>query len=192
MAEIELTRVAHITRQTLAFHRDSQHPEPVRVAEMLDSVMFLYARRVMFKRIEIAREIDDSGTVIGYAGELRQVVSNLFANAVEACPPGGRLRLRAYRSREYFNSNKPGIRIVLADNGAGIGNDHLQHIFEPFYTTKGVKGSGLGLWVTQNIVAKHGGFIRVRSRTGQGSGTVFSIFLPSTPEQLKPQAACAD
>ena len=185
MAQAELTRVTHITRQTLAFHRHSQHPEAVRLADLLDSVMFLYARRAMEKHIEIAREIEFTGAVLGYAAELRQVLSNLFSNALEACPVGGRLRIRVYYGREYCNSNKPGVRILLGDNGSGIPKSHLHRIFDPFYTTKGEKGSGLGLWVTQGIVSKHGGYIRLRSSTKpRRSGTVFSIFLPL----IEPQA----
>ena len=184
MAQSELTRVTHITRQTLTFHRHSQHPEQVQIADLLDSVMFLYARRATDKHIEIAREIEFTGTIMGYAAELRQVLSNLFSNALEASPVGGRLRIRVYHSHEYCNSNKPGVRIVIGDNGSGIPKVHLHHIFDPFYTTKGEKGSGLGLWVTQGIIAKHHGYIRLRSSTlPQRSGTVFSVFLPFAEEE---------
>jgi PAS domain S-box-containing protein len=184
IAQAELERVTHITRQTLAFHRHSPDPEPLRVDELLDSVLFLHSRRAESKGIEITRELDHDGQIIGYASELRQVISNLFSNAVEACPAGGRLRLRAYRSREYNNSRKTGVRIVIADSGNGIPRQNIQRIFEPFYTTKGEKGSGLGLWVSQGIISKHGGYINVRSSTSnERSGTVFSIFLPASAEK---------
>ena len=96
---------------------------------------------------------------------------------------GGRLRVRAYASHEFHNSRKPGVRIVVADTGAGISRENAQRIFEPFYTTKGEKGSGLGLWVSQGIIAKHGGYIRMRSSTAPNhSGTVFSVFIPFSAE----------
>ncbi len=186
IAQAELSRVSHITRQTLAFHRQSPHAEPVRVMELIDSVLFLYGRRAMEKQIEITREVDYTGTIIGYAGELRQVISNLVANAIEACPGGGRLRLRAHESREYNNSHKRGVRIVIADTGSGIPRESVERIFEPFYTTKGEKGSGLGLWVSQGIISKHGGQIRMRSNNSSThTGTVFSIFLPFSSEEVE-------
>ena len=184
LAQAELERVSHITRQTLAFHRQSEEPEPVCLGELVDSVIFLYSRPASAQHVEISREVRFAGEITGYPGELRQVLSNLFANALEACPTGGRLRVRVYESREFHNSNKPGVRIVIGDTGAGIAREYLQKIFEPFFTTKGAKGSGLGLWVTQSIVAKHHGFIQMRSSTrAPKSGTVFSIFLPFAEKQ---------
>jgi PAS domain S-box-containing protein len=181
LAQAELERVSHITRQTLAFHRHSERPEPVRLSELVDSVLFLYSRQAVAKHVEISRDVRFSGEILGFAGELRQVLSNLFSNALEASLQGGRLRVRVYESREYNNSNKPGVRIVIGDNGTGISPGNSRRIFQPFFTTKGAKGSGLGLWVTQGIVAKHQGFIRVRSSTNTPRrGTVFSIFLPFT------------
>src|SRR5690242_80782 len=179
LAQAELARVAHITKQTLAFHRGTHGPGPVRVPELIDSVLYLYERRIHAKHIELCKEIEFEGEIHGFANELRQVVSNLVENAVEACPVGGRMRLRAYRSSEWNNSHLPGVRIVVGDNGPGIPETESARIFEPFYTTKGERGTGLGLWVTQGIVAKHGGFIHMRSSTDQlRSGTVFSVFFP--------------
>ena len=188
LAQAELARVSHITRQTLAFHRQSPHAEPLRVMELIDSVLFLYGRRAQEKGIEISREIEFTGTILGFAGELRQVVSNLVANAIEATPMSGKLRLRAHETREYNNSHQRGVRIVIADTGSGIPRESVERIFEPFFTTKGEKGSGLGLWVSQGIVSKHGGQIRMRSSTRPGhSGTVFSIFLPFAAETTERQ-----
>lgn len=179
LAQAELERVSRITRQTLAFHRQSDHPEAVRLGELVDSVIFLYSRPAIAKHIEIAREVRFSGEIMGYPGELRQLLSNLFANALEACPAGGKLRVRVYEGCEFHNSKKPGVRIVIGDTGNGIAPELFHRIFEPFFTTKGAKGSGLGLWVTQSIVAKHNGFIQMRSSTHPPrNGTVFSIFLP--------------
>lgn len=179
-AQQELARVAHITRQTLAFYRDSGAPTDVNLVELIDSALFLYSSAIRNKGLEVNREIRFEGSIHGYANELRQVFSNVVGNAVEALPVKGNLRVRIYRSQEWSNSRKPGVRVVVGDTGEGIHKDHRAHLFEPFFTTKAEKGTGLGLWVSQGIVEKHGGFIRLKSSTGPDHrGTVFSIFLPA-------------
>jgi len=97
---------------------------------------------------------------------------------LDAVPAGGRIRLRVSPSRR--DGGGPGVRMTVADNGSGISADHMPHLFEPFFTTKAT-GNGLGLWITSEIVKKHGGSIRVRSRNGGGkrTGTVFSVLLPA-------------
>jgi len=179
VAQSEISRVAHITKQTLAFHRDATIPVRVNLNDLMESVLYLYAQKLKVKRIRVHKEFDFAGDVVGFPNELRQVISNIFENAIEASPESGQVRLRVYPSRERFNSQNPGVRIVIADDGPGIETDNAQKIFEPFFTTKGEKGTGLGLWVCQGIVQKHGGFIRMRSSTDpRHCGTVFSIFLP--------------
>ena len=179
-AQEELARVAHITRQTLAFYRESTTAADVSLTELIDSALFLYASAIRNKNLEVHREFQFTGKLHGYPNELRQVFSNLLANAVEALPAGGSLRIRTYESRAWTNSGKPGVRIVIGDTGQGIKLEHRRRLFEPFFTTKAEKGTGLGLWVTQGIIEKHGGFIRLRSSTdARHRGTVFSIFLPS-------------
>lgn len=179
VAQAEISRVAHITKQTLAFHRDASLPVRVNLSDLMESVLYLYAQQLKAKHLRVHKEMDFSGDVVGFPNELRQVISNIFENAIEASPDAGQVRLRVYSSREFMNSNKPGVRIVIADDGAGIRHENAQKIFEPFFTTKGEKGTGLGLWVCQGIVQKHGGFIRMRSSTHpEHCGTVFSIFLP--------------
>lgn len=179
-AQEELARVAHITRQTLAFYRESTAPTQMNLAELIESALFLYASAIRNKNIEIKRELRFDGSIHGYANELRQVFSNLVGNAIEAMPKDGCLRVRTYLSHEWSNSRKPGVRVVIGDTGEGIRPDHRAHLFEPFFTTKAEKGTGLGLWVSQGIVEKHGGFIRLKSSTGpQQRGTVFTIFLPT-------------
>jgi two-component system CheB/CheR fusion protein len=189
-AQEELARVAHITRQTLAFYRESHTATDVSVTEVIDSALFLYASSIRQKNLDVQRDISFDGKIHGYANELRQVFSNLLGNAIEALPPAGRLRVRVYQSWEWKNSRRAGVRIVVADTGAGIKAEHRGALFQPFFTTKAEKGTGLGLWVSQGIVEKHGGFIRVRSSTKDGrSGTVFSVFLPS--EEVGRQQAVA-
>lgn len=189
MAEKELARVAHITRQTLAFYRESNKPADVSLPELIDSALFLYASAIRRKRVLVTRDIRYTGNIRAYANELRQVISNLLGNAVEALPVGGTLRIRVYLSREWNNSSKTGIRVVIGDTGAGIHPEHKRHLFEPFFTTKAEKGTGLGLWVSQGIVEKHGGAIRIKSSTHpRRSGTVFSIFLPNESTEQRAAA----
>ncbi|HLH06012.1 MAG TPA: ATP-binding protein [Terriglobales bacterium] len=179
MAQGELSRVSHITKQTLAFHRESDAPVPVNLNEVIESVTYLLNSKIRNKQIKLIRETENTSDVMGFPNEIRQVVSNILENAVEASPEQGRITIRLYASEEWNNSHQPGVRLVVADDGAGIPAKNRQRIFEPFFTTKGEKGTGLGLWVTSGIVQKHGGYIRTRSRTEQErTGTVFSIFLP--------------
>src|SRR5208337_5487108 len=127
------------------------------------------------------KHYDGDPLVCGFAGELRQLFSNLVLNSVDAMAPAGRLVIHVGPSRDWRNPRCFGVRVTVADNGSGIQPRDLPHIFEPFYSTKGDLGTGLGLWVSHAIVQKHGGTIRVRSRSTPGtSGTVFSLFLPGS------------
>jgi PAS domain S-box-containing protein len=179
MAQAELARVSHITKQTLAFHRESDVPVRVNLNEVVESVTYLLNHKIRTKAISLVLELRETSDVMGFPNELRQVVTNIMENAIEASPEGGRLKVRLYSSAEWHNSHKTGVRLLVADEGPGIPTELRQRIFEPFFTTKGEKGTGLGLWVTTGIVQKHGGRIRTRSRTdGAHRGTVFSVFLP--------------
>lgn len=180
LAESELARVTHITRQTLAFYRESTHPQVVNLRETLDEVVDLYERNISERQISIDRRYEFTGDTLGYAGELRQVVSNLVLNAIEAVPQEGTIRIHLYRTRDFLLDGRQGVRLVIADNGPGIPHELRSRIFEPFFSTKEEKGTGLGLWVSQGIIHKHGGRIRVRSSVRpEQSGTVFSVFLPT-------------
>jgi signal transduction histidine kinase len=111
---------------------------------------------------------------------LRQILSNLLANSLDACAHGSTIRIQARSAIDPRNPSSNGVRITIADTGFGIPSEHLDNIFEPFFTTKKDTGTGLGLWVSRELVQKHGGTLRVRSRTEKPrSGTLFSIFLPN-------------
>ena len=178
-AEHELARIAHVARQTLGFYRDTTSPRLMNLPEIVEEALSLYLPRIDAKHIHLSREYDETVQITGLAGEIRQVVSNLVANAIDALPVAGALRIRVHHARELHNSNRPGGRIVIADTGSGIPPAHRKKLFEPFYTTKEDVGTGLGLWVSREIVQKHGGNITMRSCVAPGhTGTVFSIFLP--------------
>ncbi|HET6840651.1 MAG TPA: ATP-binding protein [Candidatus Angelobacter sp.] len=176
-AENELARVAHITRQTLAFYREVPAPVQTSIPDLLDEVVSVFGRKLEDRKITVHRKYADVSSVRAFPGELRQVFSNLVLNALESIHAPGSISLRV---REITNrSGRAGIRVTVADTGAGITPDNLPRIFEPFFTTKEAKGTGLGLWVSQGIVQKHRGSIRVRSRAGEDiHGTCFVVFLP--------------
>jgi two-component system, NtrC family, sensor kinase len=181
-AEKEVQRVAAIAQQTLGFVREPAVAAPLNVSETLEQAVHLYSRKLEQKHIELTRDYDGAVEICGFAGEVRQLFANLTGNAIDATQAGGKLRLRVARRHDWLDGGRPGVRILVVDNGSGIGRNEMQHLFEPFFTTKKDVGTGLGLWLAHGIVQKHGGRIRVRSRTTPGcSGTIFSVFLPNTP-----------
>ncbi len=190
MAEKEVLRIAAIAQQMLGFVRESSSPSPLNVSATLDDVLQLYLRQLNDKHIQVEKKYDDAVEIRGFAGELRQLFSNLILNALDALDQGGRLTLRVARGRDWSSGNGrsqvTGARVTIADNGSGIQHSDLARIFEPFYSTKGDSGTGLGLWLSHGIVQKHEGTIRVHSRTTAGSsGTVFSIFLPDSAGRVQ-------
>jgi signal transduction histidine kinase len=189
MAEHEVRRISEITQQTLRFYRQSTLPARANLAELLDSVLSLHQGRLRNLGITVEKRYDSNTNLYCFAGELRQVFANLIGNAIDAMQQGGRLVLRARRSRDWSNPERLGVRFQVADTGSGMSPDVQKHIFEPFFTTKEITGTGLGLWVSSEIVVKHKGSIRVRShpeRDGGPSGTIFELFFP---DELGPAAA---
>jgi PAS domain S-box-containing protein len=181
LAEEELERVAHLTRQTLGFYRESNEPERVDLPALIESVLRLYNNKLEAKSIHVEREFADCPTTIAVAGELKQVLANLLSNAMDAVDSGGTIRIGLKHSGE---DEKREIELVIEDDGPGVPAENLERIFEPFFTTKKDVGTGLGLWVTREIVERHGGSIRVNSRNGRGSpaGAAFVIRLPYQPQ----------
>lgn len=177
MAQSELKRVAEISHQTLSFYRESPHPVALDLAELVEGVLWLFDKPIREKNIVVERRIEYREKFVAYPGELRQALSNLISNAIHAIRPNGRLVLRVHEGARRSTGER-GVCFLIADNGGGIANNDRRMIFEPFFSTKGENGTGLGLWVTRGIVEKHRGTIRVRSAQGEKSGTSFSIFLP--------------
>jgi len=175
----EVERMQHIVANTLSFYRDSSSPVQVNLSQVLDSVLTLDARMIDRKRLQVSKRIEGNVAVMGFPGELRQVFLNLVSNAIEATPDRGTLRIHIFPSRQWQKEEVQGVRVVIADNGHGISSEQRSKLFQPFFTTKGEEGTGLGLWVSQGIVRKHQGEICLRSTTRFGrSGTCFSVFLP--------------
>jgi PAS domain S-box-containing protein len=179
VAASELARVSHIARNTLSFYREAASPVPVRLSEVLDSVLELYTRQLADKSLNVTRRYEYEGEIQNFPGELRQVFSNLVLNAIDALPSHGALTLSVKAGRHHRTGAR-GVRVVVVDQGTGIPPDYMAKLFEPFFTTKGERGTGLGLWVSHGIIQKQGGNIRVRSSSKPGrSFSVFSVFVPS-------------
>ena len=176
-AEQELERVAHITRQTLGFYRDTSVSEPVDMAAVVESVLSLYSHKFLAKEISVDLSLDSCPPVHGLAGELKQAVANLISNAADAVSVKGLITIRL---RALPQPSGPIVELVIEDDGPGIPAAHTTRIFEPFFTTKQDVGTGLGLWVTQGIVHRHGGTISVDTQQ-DGSprrGATFTLQLP--------------
>ena len=171
LAEEQLARVAHITKQTLAFYRDPRQPEPLLLSAVCERIIDLYRPRFKNKGLELNAEYDNGLRVFATEGEVSQVISNLVANAIDATKPKGSVAIRVARGNDH-----QGV-ISVSDDGCGIAVQNAVRIFEPFFTTKKDVGTGLGLWVSKEIVEKLGGTIEVTS-DGENRGATFAVSLP--------------
>jgi PAS domain S-box-containing protein len=156
MAEHEAKRISEITQQTLRFYRQSTLPTRANLGELLGSVLTLYRGRLNTLNIQVERDFDEQMDLFCFSGELRQVFANLVGNAIDATMGGGRLVVRARRSRNWKRPDHAGVRFAVADTGTGMEPGVRERVFEAFFTTKEVTGTGLGLWVSHEIILKHG------------------------------------
>ena len=181
VADEELKRIAHITQQSLGFYHESTAPARTSVHAILQSAVDMLSSKIKAKQAVVETQGDENVEIIAVAGELRQVFSNLLANSLDAIGDKGIIKLRVSTGAALDNAHRC-VRVTIADNGKGISASLRRQIFEPFVTTKGATGTGLGLWVSKQIIDKHAGRIRVRSNTdGTRGGTVFSVTLPIAP-----------
>lgn len=179
MAEEELERVTHITRQTLGFYRESAQPIPVSISTLLDDILEFQSRQIQLSKIHVVRIDRSDGVVQGFPGELKQVFLNLISNAIEAMPDGGRLSIHVGET-PGMDGRPSGVRVSISDTGAGIRPDDAKRLFEPFFSTKSTKGTGLGLWISRGIIQKYEGTIRFRTVSMGGENiTCFSVFIPT-------------
>jgi PAS domain S-box-containing protein len=193
LAQQEISRVSDMTQQTLRFYRQSSLPAVANLAELLDSVLTLNMGRLLGLQIEVSRKQGPDVDLYCFSGELRQLFANLIGNSIDALSPGGHLWLSVRRSRSWVDGT-PGFRLVVADNGCGMNRATRLRIFEPFFTTKETTGTGLGLWVSGEIIAKHNATVRVASRPGacgKQSGTVFMLFFPEGGIGIPPLTSAA-
>ncbi|QNI37405.1 PAS domain-containing sensor histidine kinase [Edaphobacter albus] len=188
-AQSELSRVCQIATQTLRFHRQAVSATWVTAKDLIDAVLNLYHGRLLNSGIVVKTLYATSQPILCFENDIRQVLNNLIANAIDAMRQGGRLIIRAHHATDQRNGHK-GIRITIADTGYGMSPAVRARIFEPFYTTKDLNGTGLGLWISSGIVKRHQGKLTLRStQHAIHHGTVFSLFLPhfEEPQQLSEQ-----
>jgi len=183
-ADRELRRVAHIAQQTLGFYRNTSRPVSLVLSETVDDVLSIYDRKFKYKNLNVQTKIDPALTICTLQGELKQILSNLVANAIDASDEGGKVLVRAHKCRDR-HSDRDGVRITIADQGKGIPVSERRRVFEPFFTTKKDIGTGLGLWITKELLQKQGGRIQLRSSNYEPTGTVIKIYLPSMDAESK-------
>jgi PAS domain S-box-containing protein len=184
-AEVELRRVAAIATQTLRFHKQTTSPQAVPPERLIDSVLSIYHGKILNAGVRLRERSRALKPVRCFEGEIRQVISNLVGNALDAmsgqdCQLTVRTRLAT-----NWKTLEQGVIITVADNGTGMSATTRARLFDPFFTTKGVTGTGLGLWVSKEIVDRHHGALRVKSsQSPKYHGTVFNLFLPfETPAE---------
>src|SRR5437763_4516639 len=173
----ETERVARIVRQMLGLYRNNEQVKPINLNTLIDDTILLLNRQLQRSNVEVTTKLGDLPDAVIAADQLRQVLSNLVINAKDSMPDAGSLQIRTrhvHHSKEYPLGS---IRLLVADTGSGIPPELRKTIFEPFVTTKGEKGTGLGLWIVRGIIGNHGGKISLKSKVGRG--TVFKIELPA-------------
>lgn len=178
-ADAELRRVSAITAQTLRFHRQSTSPQQVDTAGLVNEILNVYQGRLRNSLTKVSTRLGAQRSVRCFDGEIRQVLANLIANALDAMNADPRRLIIRTREATHWPTGQRGVVFTVADNGSGIPKSATNRLFEPFYTTKGTIGTGLGLWVSKEIINRHHGAIRFRSSMSLAHhGTVFNIFLP--------------
>ncbi|MBW4037378.1 MAG: response regulator [Acidobacteria bacterium] len=180
MAEAELARVSRIAKQILSFHRESPQRIQVELTPLIEDVLALNNREITEKHLRVDTICTTPLTAEVFPAQLRQVLSNIIRNAIEAAAPRGHLVIKISRAAMTQTLTEPGVRISIADDGVGIARENLPNVFDAFFTTKPVKGAGIGLWLASTIIQEHRGRIRIRSSDKPGhSGTVVSVHLPA-------------
>jgi PAS domain S-box-containing protein len=177
-AERELARATHVLRQTLSLSRRSGSAEGVSLPEMVDGIAMLYMNRLQARGISLSTRYRGDGRALGVRHDLGQVVSNLLSNAIDAENPGGRIDIRI-----TGGVPQKAVHLTVADRGSGMSREQLDLLYEPFFTTKESVGTGLGMWLTKEILNGSGGRIQVRSRLERG--TVFRVTWPSALTELQ-------
>ena len=178
MAQHELHRVTAIATQTLRFHRQPDNATEVSLQEVAESALTLFQGRIANAGVTIQRQYQTEKTIRALEGDLRQVIANLLSNSLDATKRGGKIIVRV-REGHGHSTRQHQVRITIADTGAGMTRETRRHMFEPFFTTKTATGTGLGLWVSGEILANHQAKIRVRSsQDPQHHGTVITISFP--------------
>ncbi|HET7873288.1 MAG TPA: MHYT domain-containing protein [Terriglobales bacterium] len=190
LAGQELRHAAEIAKRTLGFYKNGNVTSKVEFGRVLNDLAFLYEPRLRNKGVTLSTWSADNAVLLGSDSEMRQILSNLLSNSLDAVAENGNIKMRVSCSRGWRNGQKPGIRITVVDDGQGIGADIKDRVFLPFFTTKADVGTGLGLWVVKQLTEKYQGYITIRStQNPPRRGTAVSVFLPSNVEIAQRTAA---
>jgi signal transduction histidine kinase len=177
-ADRELRRVSRIANQTLRFHKQASRPQLMSTKNLFEAVLVVFEGRLRNSNIQVESRGYADEPVECFEGDMRHVLANVLANAIDAMPHGGCLLIRSRKGTEW-SSGRPGLYLTVADNGCGMSPEGRKRLFEPFFTTKDIRGTGLGLWVSAQIMERHQGRIRLRSsQHPDRRGTTVSLFLP--------------
>ena len=175
----EIAHVVEITQQTLKYYRQPTIPSLIQVSAVLDSLLVLYKGKLRTHDILVRRQYREAASILCLEGDLRQIFANIVANAIDAITSGGMLNIRVRKSSDWRNPDFAGVRATIADSGIGMNVATQLKMYEAFFTTKSAAGTGLGMWISSQLVERLQGDLRVRSSTRPGkSGTTFSLFLP--------------
>jgi PAS domain S-box-containing protein len=183
LADQELRRVAIIANQTLRFHKQASSPREISCSDLFATVLSLFEGRLKNSAILVTKRKRAPRPIACFEGDIRQVLNNLVGNAIDAmtfgaASAGGRLLLRSREATDW-RTGRRGLVLTVADTGPGMSRETSAHAFDAFFTTKGINGTGLGLWISSEIVARHEGRLLLRSSQDTAHhGTVFSLFLP--------------
>lgn len=163
LAESELQRISSITKQTLRWSREGAQKASFGTAEKLFAdVLHLFAGQIRNREVSVLIEGGGDVRFYGIIDQIHQVMTNLLSNAIQAVPVGGRIGLSSAVDGDR-------VEIIIRDNGQGMSKETLERLFQPFFSTKGDLGNGLGLYISNEIVKRHGGTLLVKSQPGQGT-----------------------
>jgi two-component system NtrC family sensor kinase len=177
-AERELRRVSLIANQTLRFHKQASRPRAILCTELVSQTLGQFEAKLENARITVEKRKRTKDPIVCFEGDIRQVLGNIVDNAIDSMPGGGRLLLRTREGTDWRTGRK-GWVITIADTGTGMDRETRKRLFEAFFSTKGIGGSGLGLWISAEIMERHRGEIAVRSsQRAPSMGTVVALFLP--------------
>jgi two-component system NtrC family sensor kinase len=177
-ADQELRRVSVIANQTLRFHKQASKPRPISCLDLFSQTLDAYEAQLNNACIAVEKRKRANEPIECFEGDIRQVLGNLVANAIDAMPAGGRLLVRSRHATDWKTGRK-GLAFAIADTGTGMDQETRNRIFKAFFSTKGIGGSGLGLWISAEIMERHQGRIVIRSSQRKGhNGTVVTLFLP--------------
>ncbi len=192
IVEQEMHRAAQLTRGTLNYFRPS-HPVETKLAELIEDILRVQQARLLKAGVELKKRVVAGEPILTAAEDLRHVFTNLIQNATDAMAgqTNRKLAVRLHRARNWA-AERDGYRVVIADNGPGVGREARDKLFQPFYTSKGERGTGLGLWIAKELVHKNGGKIAFRSRSSGATGTVFTVWLPLRADSAQESSPEAD